>query len=58
LPGHLFLLVRHDIYIIENLQLEDLAAESHRFLFVCVPLQLVGATGSPVKPLALLPESS
>jgi kynurenine formamidase len=48
LPGHLILLVRHGIYIIENLQLEELAAESHRPLFVCVPLQLVGATGSPV----------
>jgi kynurenine formamidase len=56
LPGHLILLARRGIYIIENLQLEELAAESHRFLFVCVPLKLVGATGSPVRPLALLPK--
>lgn len=43
--------------LIENLYLEDLAAEDHRFTFVCVPLKLVGATGSPVRPLAILPQS-
>lgn len=59
LPGHLILLVRHGIYIIENLQLEELAAaKAHRFTFVCVPLKLVGATASPVRPLAILPSSS
>jgi kynurenine formamidase len=56
LPGHLLMLVRHGIYLIENLNLEALAADGcHRFLFVCAPLKLVGATGSPVRPLALAP---
>jgi kynurenine formamidase len=56
LPGHVLLLVRHGIYIIENLNLEELAAHHvYEFLFVCIPLKLVGATGSPVRPLALLP---
>jgi kynurenine formamidase len=56
LPGHVILLVRHGIYIIENLNLEELAARrAYEFLFLCVPLKLVGATGSPVRPLALLP---
>jgi kynurenine formamidase len=56
LPGHVLLLVRHGIYIIENLNLEALAAHrAYTFLFICVPLKLVGATGSPVRPLALLP---
>lgn len=56
LPGHLILLVRHGIYIIENLQLEHLAAAGvHRFTFVCLPLKLVGATGSPVRPVAIAP---
>ncbi|MBW3623373.1 MAG: cyclase family protein [Armatimonadetes bacterium] len=55
LPGHLILLVRHGIYILENLDLEALAASGHsRFLFICAPLKLVGATGSPVRPLALV----
>lgn len=57
LPGHLIMLVRHGIYLLENLQLEALAAAGHsRFLFVCTPLKLVGATGSPVRPLALVAE--
>jgi kynurenine formamidase len=55
LPGHLILLARHGIYIIENLNLEDLAAAGrHRFDFVCTPLKFVGATGSPVSPLAIV----
>ena len=57
LPGHLILLARRGIYIIENLNLDELAAAGHhRFEFVCTPLKLVGATGSPVRPLAIIPE--
>jgi kynurenine formamidase len=55
LPGHLILLARRGIYIIENLALEELAAtETYRFDFVCTPLKLVGATGSPVRPVAVV----
>ena len=55
LPGHLILLARRGIYIIENLNLDELAAAGyHRFDFVCTPLKLVGATGSPVRPLAII----
>lgn len=54
LAGHLLLLAHHGIYIIENLALDRLAAAgAHRFEFVCAPLKLVGATGSPVRPVAL-----
>lgn len=57
LPGHLILLARHGIYIIENLQLEELAASQHyHFTFICLPLKFIGATGSPVRPIALVPE--
>jgi len=55
LPGHAVLLARAGIYIIENLFLEELSAVgAHRFTFVCLPLKLVGATGSPVRPIALV----
>ena len=55
LAGHLILLARHGIYIIENLALEELAAaRNYRFGFVCTPLKFVGATGSPVRPLAVV----
>lgn len=56
LPAHRVLLVEHGIYIIEALDLEALAAEQrHRFTFVLVPLNIYGATGSPVRPLAVVP---
>lgn len=56
LPGHLILLVRHGIYIIENLNLEELARDRcYEFNFICLPLKMRGATGSPVRPIALAP---
>ncbi len=55
LPAHRVLLVEHGIYIVEALALEELAAARvHEFTFVLVPLNLVGATGSPVRPLAVV----
>ena len=55
LPGHLVLLVRSGIYIIENLFLEELARDQrYEFTFVCLPLKLKGATGSPVRPVAIV----
>jgi kynurenine formamidase len=50
----MLLLVRAGIPIIENLNLEELAeARVHEFAFVCLPLKMRGATGSPVRPIAL-----
>jgi len=54
LPGHLLLLVRAGIPIIENLNLEELAlAGVAEFAFFCLPLKMRGATGSPVRPIAV-----
>jgi kynurenine formamidase len=54
LPGHVLLLVRAGIPIIENLNLEELAsAKVYEFGFVCLPLKMRGATGSPVRPIAI-----
>ncbi|MPY91735.1 MAG: cyclase family protein [Acidimicrobiia bacterium] len=56
-PGdsvHALLLVDNAIHIVENLALEELAALGvHEFLFVGLPLRIVGATGSPFRPMAL-----
>ena len=53
--GHLYLLPQKGIYIIENLDLEALARDKQtEFAFFCLPLKLRGATGSPVRPLALV----
>lgn len=55
LPAHRVLLVERGVYIIEALNLEGVAAAGvHEFLFVLSPLPLFGATGSPVRPLAVV----
>ena len=54
-PAHTVLLFKNAIHIIEMLNLEGLAAENvSEFLFTLAPLKLVGATGSPVRPLAVI----
>ena len=59
LPAHRVLLVEHGINIIETMNLEQLAAEGIvEFTFFAAPLPLVGATGSPVRPLALVADSA
>jgi kynurenine formamidase len=58
LPAHRVLLVEAGIYIIEALALEELAAAGIcEFTFVLVPLNIIGATGSPVRPLAVLADA-
>lgn len=55
LPAHRVFLVENGIYIIEALDLEELAQRRiYEFTFVLVPLNIFGATGSPVRPLALV----
>jgi kynurenine formamidase len=54
MPVHVHLLVEHGIHIIECLNLEELAAAKVKeFLFVAAPLKLEGATGAPVRPIAV-----
>lgn len=53
--AHLYLLPRKGVYIIENLNLEALAGDRRwEFAFIGVPLKFLGATGSPLRPLALV----
>ncbi|GAB6986545.1 cyclase family protein [Nocardioides pyridinolyticus] len=55
LPCHRILIVESGIYIVENVALEELAADQvHEFLFVCLPLRMQGVTGSPVRPVAIV----
>jgi kynurenine formamidase len=52
--GHVYLLPQKGVYILENLNLEELArARCHSFAFIGIPLKFTGATGSPLRPLAL-----
>ncbi|MBV9503374.1 MAG: cyclase family protein [Acidobacteriia bacterium] len=56
MPVHVHLLVESGIHIIECLNLEELAASAVReFVFVAAPLKIRGATGAPMRPLAVVP---
>ncbi len=51
---HQLLLVRHGIYNLENIDLEELARDKvYEFAFIFAPLRLKGATGSPGNPIAV-----
>jgi kynurenine formamidase len=52
--GHLHLIVEHGIYIIENMNLEELSkAKAYNFTFISSSIKIRGGTGAPVRPLAL-----
>ena len=55
LPAHRLLLVERGVHIIEVMNLTALAeAGVHEFAFVLAPLNIVGGTGSPARPLAVV----
>ena len=55
LPVHRLLLVEYGVHIIEVMNLSEIAAAGvHEFVFVLAPLKIVGGTGSPVRPLAVV----
>lgn len=55
LPVHRVFLVEQGIYIIEALDLEGITGSGVvEFTLVLVPLNIYGATGSPVRPLAVV----
>jgi len=55
LPVHKVFLVDHGIHIIEVLDLSELARDQvSEFFFIVTPLKITGATGVPVRPLAVI----
>jgi kynurenine formamidase len=54
MPVHVHLLVESGIHIIEVLDLEELARDGvWEFSFIALPLKIRGATGSPIRPVAI-----
>ena len=54
-PVHDYLLRQQGVHLLENADLEQLSADRvHRFLFVCLPLKVAGATASLVRPVAVV----
>jgi kynurenine formamidase len=55
MPVHVHLLVESGIHIVECLNLEELAADRvYEFQFIAAPMKIRGATGAPVRPLAIV----
>jgi kynurenine formamidase len=58
-PIHVLTLNAMGVHLLDYLQLEDLVAQCESagrwdFLFVAAPLRIVGGTGSPLNPIAIL----
>jgi kynurenine formamidase len=54
LPVHAMMLIQHGIYLLENLELEKLAAAGvTEFAFIVQPLKIKGGTGSAIAPMAI-----
>jgi kynurenine formamidase len=54
-PVHIELLIERGIHILELVHVEDLSQDKvFEFLFVCLPLRIKGATGSMVRPIAIV----
>lgn len=55
LPCHQHLIMQHGIYLHEGMNLDALAQKgASQFVYAFAPLQMVGATGSPGTPFAIL----
>jgi kynurenine formamidase len=53
-PVHTLLLIENGIYLMESLDLEELARDRvYEFLFIALPVKIRGATGSMIDPLAV-----
>ena len=58
-PVHMMLIPDHGIYIIENLNLEELAEKrAYEFAVVVPPLKVKGGTGSALRAFALVPRDN
>lgn len=53
-PVHQELLMKNGIFNLENMQLDELVDDVvYEFLFIVTPIRFKGATGSPVRPIAI-----
>ncbi|MCF8563240.1 cyclase family protein [Alicyclobacillus tolerans] len=55
MPVHQELIAKNGIHIVESLNLEQLSEDRvYEFLFIALPLRITGATGSPIRPVAIV----
>ena len=54
IPVHQELIMKNGIFNIENMQFSALLADdAYEFLFIAMPIRFKGATGSPLRPIAI-----
>jgi kynurenine formamidase len=54
-PVHQLCLIEAGVYILEMVYCEELSRDRrHEFLFICLPVKITGATGSMVRPVAIV----
>ena len=54
MPVYTYLFAERGASVVEVMRLEDLARDQvYEFLFIATPLKLRGATGSPLRPVAI-----
>ena len=52
--AHIILLANRGIHIVENMFLEEISeSRCYEFLFIGLPIKMVGATGAPIRPIAV-----
>jgi len=55
LPVHQIALAVHGVHLLENMKLDELAEQRvYEFCFIMQPLKIAGATGSPIRPIAVI----
>jgi kynurenine formamidase len=55
MPVHVRMLVERGVYIMEMVDCEELSRDAvYEFCFVCLPLKIKGATGSFLRPIAIV----
>jgi kynurenine formamidase len=54
-PVHIHCIIERGVYLIEWVYQEELSADRvYEFLFICLPVKIAGATGSMVRPVAVV----
>jgi kynurenine formamidase len=54
LPIHAMFIIVNGVYLVENLNLEHLAAEqAYETAYIMTPLKIEGGTGSTIDPIAV-----
>ena len=53
--GKILGIIDRGVHLLENLNFQELAKDKvYEFMFICLPLKIKGATGSWIRPVAII----